>query len=216
MKRLIIYDLDGTLVDTLEDITLAANEMLRVMQAPAASPREVRGYVGRGVQQVVKGCLKTDGPAQIEHGIKVFRAFYARHLLDHSRLYPRAKEVLEYFKRRNQAVITNKPNPFAGDILRALGVEQYFVSVIAGESEYPKKPNPTSVQAIMSRCGVKPEETLLVGDSPVDIETGRNAGALTIGLTHGFSDEDELTMAAPDFMARNFEDLLKLAKQQGW
>jgi phosphoglycolate phosphatase len=216
MKRLIVYDLDGTLVDTLEDIACAANHMLRIMQAPAVSPQEVRRHVGRGMHELVKGCLKTEELKRIEYGVKVYCAYYARHMLDHSRLYPGAQAVLDHFKQRQQAVITNKPTPFSHDILKALGVANYFAEIIAGDSGYPKKPDPTSVLSIMKKGLITPTEALLVGDSPIDIEMGRNAGVLTVSITHGLADEDELASAAPDVMVRNFEELLELAKRQEW
>ncbi len=216
MKQLIIYDLDGTLVDTLEDITCAANHMLRMLQTPGVLAREVRGYIGCGVQELVKRCVKTEDPKRIEYGVSVYRAYYARHMLDQSRLYPGAQAVLDYFKARRQAVITNKPNPFSREILTALGVADYFFEIIAGDSAYPKKPDPAAALAIMQQAGSHPEETLLIGDSPIDIETGRRAGVATVGILHGFSDKDELLAAAPDLLVRDFAELLQRAKAEVW
>ena len=216
MKQLILYDLDGTLVDTLEDIAQAANHMLREMHAPTLPPSDVRRYIGHGLHELVKGCLKTDDPASIERGSKIYRAYYTTHLVDHSRLYPGAQEVLEHFKSRRQAVITNKPNPYASDILRALGVAGYFFEVVGGNSAYPKKPHPGSLLAIMERAKAAPQETVFIGDSPVDIETGRQAGVLTVCVTHGFSDAHEIRAAAPDVMVDSFPDLLALAAREGW
>lgn len=216
MKRLIAYDLDGTLVDTLEDIAVAANHMLRVLQAPAVPPHEVRRYVGRGVHQLVSGCLKADDPKRIEYGVSVFRAYYARHLLDHSRLYPGARAVLEHFRERDQAVITNKPNPFASQILEALGVAGYLCEVIAGDAGYPKKPDPEALCSLMAKRQVAPGETVVIGDSPIDMEAGRRAGALTVAIAHGLTDEEELVLAAPDALVKDFEGLLELAKRDAW
>ena len=122
----------------------------------------------------------------------IYRAYYAVHLVDQSRLYPGAVAVLTHFSARRQAVITNKPEPFSRDILRALGIEAFFCQIVGGDSDYPKKPDPASIRAVMETWGALPAETLFIGDSPIDIETGRNAGVLTVGVTHGFSDEDEL------------------------
>jgi len=216
MKRLIVYDLDGTLVDTLEDIAQAANHMLRELGAVPLPASEIRPFVGRGLQELVKGCLRTDDPAQAERGSKIYRAYYTQHLVEHSRLYPGAREVLDHFRPRAQAVISNKPNPYSSDILRALGVAGYFIRVVGGDSEYPRKPDPSSIRAIMEQAGVSPRETLFIGDSPIDVETGRSAGIVTIAVTHGFSDEEELRAAAPDVLVPSFPELLALAKQQGW
>jgi phosphoglycolate phosphatase len=216
LKRLIVYDLDGTLVDTLEDITQAANHMLRQMGAPLRLPSEVRAAIGLGASQLVKACLNTDDPELIERGLGIYRAYYGEHFLDHSALYPGARETLEYFKSRRQAVITNKPNPFSRELLSGLGVASYFLDIVGGDSNYPRKPDPAALCAMMRVAEIRPSETLLVGDSPIDVETGRNAGVFTVALAHGFSDIDELSASCPDTIVGNFKELLALAQKQGW
>ena len=215
-KRLIIYDLDGTLVDTKQDITEAANAMLSQFGAAPLSQQEVCRFVGSGLRQLIKGCLRIDDTEKIEKGILIYRTYYRDHLLDHTALYPFAREVLEYFKQRNQAVVTNKPNPFSQNILIGLGVADYFLEIVTGDSEYGKKPDPAAVKAIMKKAGVSAEETLLVGDSPIDVETGRNAQILTVGVSQGFSDEQELRGAFPDLFVRNLQEFLEMAKKEGW
>ena len=216
MKRLILYDLDGTLVDTRLDIAQAANHMLQQLRAPALPVEAVCRFVGRGVHQLVSGCLHTDDPALIEEGVRIYRAHYTEHLLDSSRLYPGVREVLEHFKTRRQAVITNKPNPYSRQILIGLGVADYFLEIIAGDSPYPKKPDPSAVLALMEQERLTPTETCIVGDSSIDVETGRLAGVFTIGVAQGFSDDEELAAASPDAMVRDFHELLSVAKREGW
>jgi phosphoglycolate phosphatase len=216
MKRLIVYDLDGTLVDTAEDITRAVNYMLEHFNHPPLPRKAVLQYVGYGLHHLIKECLKINDPVAIERGIDRYAEYYTDHLLDYSRLYPLAQDVLDYFKDRTQAVITNKPNPYSLNILTGLGVADYFREIIAGEDGYPSKPNPTGLQAIMERAGATPQQTLLIGDSPVDVETGRNAGVLTVVMTHGFVGEQELAAAQPDIMVRHFEELMAIARQRGW
>lgn len=216
MKRLIIYDLDGTLVDTGEDIAAAANHMLRRMSTSPLSYDEIRRLVGRGLHDLVKRCLKTYDAQRIQEGLEMFGAYYGEHLLDHSALYPHALEALNYFKSRLQAVITNKPDPFAHDLLEGLGVTDYFVQIVAVGAGYPRKPDPTAVHSMMEKTGVGPDETLLVGDSVIDVHTGRNAGVLTVILTQGFEDPEELLSAHPDVMVPDFETFLTIATQRGW
>ncbi len=216
MKRLIIYDLDGTLVDTLEDITEAANHMLTQLKGTPLAADAVRRLVGKGLQQLVADCLKTEDPQRVAEGLKMYRAYYGQHLLDHSRLYPGAREVLEHFKERHQVVITNKPNPYSRELLTALGVAGYFREIIAGNSAYPRKPDPAAVVAVMAATHAAAPDALLVGDSPIDVETGRNAGVFTVAVTHGLADEEELARAGPDAVVRDFDELLKRAKQEGW
>ncbi|MCM8776498.1 MAG: HAD-IA family hydrolase [Candidatus Omnitrophica bacterium] len=216
MKKLIVYDLDGTLVDTRDDIASAVNHALWQLGFPVLNRPEVCRFVGRGLHYLIGHCLGVEDPDTVERGAKLYREYYAAHLLDHSRLYPGAKEVLEYFKLRKQMVMTNKPNPYARDILEALGVAGYFVKIVAGNDEYPHKPSPDAVLAMMNAEAVQPEDVLFVGDSPIDIETGRNAGILTIVLSHGFSTEDELKSAAPDVIFKNLSGFLQYVKQVGW
>ena len=216
MKRLIIYDLDGTLVDTREDIACAANHMRAQMGKPPLRVEEVSRFVGRGVYALIQGCLETDDAKAIEKGTKIYRDHYGRHMLDSSRLYPGAREVLDYFKTRAQAVITNKPNPFSFELLKALGVADYFFEIIPGNSEHPKKPDPGAIFHLMKTQKVTLPETLFIGDSLVDIETGRNAGVETAALTHGFGTPDELQSAAPDRLFKDFRELLEEAKKRGW
>ena len=216
MKRLVLYDLDGTLVDTLADIAEATNHMLQTLQAPPMPADAIRQFVGRGVQELVAACLKTEEPQRIEEGVAIYRAYYAQHLLDQSRLYPGATALLDHFASRTQAVVTNKPNPFSQQILDALGVAHYFVEIVAGNSAYPRKPDPASVHALMAAAKATPHDTVLIGDSPIDIETGRNAGITTVAVLHGLTDEPELVRAKPDWLVRDFAELLAVAGRQRW
>ena len=216
MKRLIVYDLDGTLVDTLGDIVQAANHMLGELGSPALAAGDIRRYIGSGVQELLTHCLKTDDPARVAQGVTLFRAYYTAHLVDHSQLYPGARTVLDHFRARRQAVITNKPNPYASDILHALGVADYFCEIVGGESAFPKKPDPAALLALMEQARVGPPETVFIGDSPIDVETGRRAGVTTAMVLHGFSDEAELRVAEPDVLVKDFSELLRAAKQAGW
>jgi len=215
-KQLVVYDLDGTLVDTLQDITDAANHMLRALGLPPLPAEAVRRYIGRGVRQLVADCLGTEDPERLGRGLTIYRAHYGRHLLDHSRLYPGARELLDHFKDRTQAVITNKPNPYSRQILERLGVEGYFAAIVGGDAEHPRKPDPAAMRSLMDQAGVAPAQTLFVGDSTIDVETGRNAGVLTVAVLHGLGDADALERAGPDVLVRDLPELLTLARRERW
>ena len=214
--RLIIYDLDGTLVDTLQDITNAANHMLQSLGLPGMAAQQVRRFVGRGIRELVRSCLNTDDAPRLDAALKTYRAFYAQHMLDHSRLYPGARDALEHFRGRQQAVVTNKPNPYSRQILEGLGVAGYFIEIIAGDGDYPKKPDPASVTALLRKAQADASASVLIGDSPVDVSTGRRAGLVTVALTHGLADEDELRQAGPDVLVNDFAQLLDVARRHEW
>jgi len=215
-KRLIVYDLDGTLADTVQDIAEAANHMLGQMGAASVSPQQIRRYIGRGVYQLVKDCLGTEDLSRVDEGLAVYRRYYRQHLLDHTRLYPLAEEVLKHFHGRAQAVITNKPNPYSREILTGLGVAGYFIEIIGGDSPYPRKPDPTSLRAVLEKTSVPPAEALFIGDSPVDLETGRSAQVQTVMVLHGLAEEAELRAAGAELLVRDFRALLELATREGW
>lgn len=216
MKNLIIYDLDGTLVDTREDIALAANHMLRELKLPELSHSEISGFVGRGVFYLISNCLKSQDLKLVEKGIRLYRDYYAKHMLDHSVLFPGAREILDYYRAQKQIVMTNKPDPFSTNMLKALGVAEYLSQIIAGDTVYPKKPDPQGILAMMEQYKVNAAGVLFIGDSLIDIETARNAGVPIAVLTHGFSDREQLQSQAPELIADSFTELLQILKQKGW
>ncbi len=203
-------------MDTRRDIAEAANHMLgRMKMEPLPQERIIRN-VGQGLRHLVAGALQTEDAGRVEEGMKIYRVYYAQHLLDHSRLYPGALDLLEHFRDRKQAVITNKPNPYSREILTGLGVAGYFLEIVAGDSEYPKKPDPRALVSLMEKNRIAAEETLFIGDSAVDVETGRSAKVLTVVIRHGFSDEAEIQAAVPDVVIDDFKQLIQLAQRNGW
>ena len=215
-KSLIVYDLDGTLADTRVDIAQAANRMRAQTGLPPLPEKEICGYVGLGLRRLVEGCLGTADPARIEEGTRIYRAYYSQHLLDHTALYPGVRDVLEHFRGRGQAVITNKPDPYSRQILEGLGVAGYFLEIVAGNSGWPKKPDPESLRAVLGKEGIPPQDALFIGDSPIDIETGAKAGVLTVAVAQGFCEREDLAQAGPDHLVGGFPELLELAREQAW
>ena len=215
-KRLILYDLDGTLVDTLGDLTAAVHVMLARLGAPPAPASEIRRHVGRGATELVRRCLGTEEPGRVQEGLAMLLTSYEEHLTDSSCLYPGTRELLAWFGGRRQAVITNKPDPHARRLLEALGIAGFFEDIVAGNGRYPKKPDPAAVLGLMGEAGARPAETLMIGDSPIDVDTGRRAGVSTVGVLHGFCDEAELLEAAPDVLVKGFPELRAMAITLGW
>ncbi len=216
MKKLIAYDLDGTLVDTREDIVRAANYMLSVMGREPLAADKIHSYVGHGLHDLIKSCLASSDEKEIEKGAKVYRRYYGEHMMDSTCLYPGSLEVLEHFKDRRQMVITNKPSPFSEEMLEKLGVAPYLSVILTGSSKHPPKPDPTAFLQALSSQGVRPEEALLVGDSEVDLETGRRAGVDTALIAHGFVRRDKLESHRPEWLVDTFKDFLSLAKAKAW
>ena len=212
MIQLIIYDLDGTLIDSRRDIADAVNWTLRELGLGELPMDKVSALVGGGVAHLMRQSLEEageNGPKlPLERSIKLFRKRYSEHLLDQTKLYPSVRKVLEFFKDRKQAVITNKPENFSLQILQGLGIRPYFFRVFGGDTGFPKKPAPEGLLEVLRAARVRPEEAVLVGDSAVDIETGRNAGVKTIAVTYGFGKREEIEKAGPDRTLDNLDELI--------
>ncbi|HOW58165.1 MAG TPA: HAD-IA family hydrolase [Candidatus Omnitrophota bacterium] len=216
MKKLILYDLDGTLVDTRRDIINSVRYALQTLNGPQLTDDEIKDCVGTGLHALIKKVFRTEDEKLADKGSKTYREHYKLHMLDHTQLYPGAKEFLEYFKNRKQAVITNKPNPYSSQILEALGVAHYFIAILAGDNGLPFKPDPAAIHHLMDETGATETETLFVGDSQIDIEAARNAGVEIVTLSHGFVSEPVLREAKPDYLVSDFSELLRLAHEKKW
>ena len=217
MIQLIVYDLDGTLIDSKQDIAEAVNWTLDELglvgghgRTPLSMER-ISSFVGNGVTSLMRQVLEEVGTPRavsLPHAIKLFRRRYGEHLLDHTRLYPSVRKVLEFYRARKQAVITNKPEDFSRRILRALGIDSFFFRILGGDSGFPKKPAPEALVAVLKEAGVSREEAVLVGDSAMDVETGKNAGIQTAAVTYGFGSREEIEAAQPDFILEDLGELI--------
>ena len=207
---LLIYDLDGTLIDSAEDITNAVNHMLGELGLKPRSIEEVRGFIGEGVQSLVKRSLGGENLAKFDEGLRVVKKYYSEHLLDHTKLYPDVEKVLEHFRAKKQVVVTNKPEGFSVQVLEGLGVKKYFNRVIGGDSVYTKKPSPEAIFYALDQFSVSPDRAVIVGDSLIDIETGHNAKIMTCAVTYGLVGAQMMRTSDADFVIDRFADLIKL------
>lgn len=216
VKKLILYDLDGTLADTRRDIINGVRYSLETLKGPELTDDEIKDCVGTGLHALIKQVFRTEDEALADRGAKLYREHYKKHMLDHTHLYAGVREFLEHFKNCKQAVITNKPNPFSSQILEALGVAHFFIAILAGDNGLPFKPDPAAIHHLMERVRVTEGEVLFVGDSPIDIQAARNAGVEIVTLSHGFASEATLREAKPDYIVRDFAELLRLAQEKKW
>jgi phosphoglycolate phosphatase len=205
--QLVVFDLDGTLADTQQDLALSVNAMREHLGLGPLPLEAVTSYVGHGVTVLVKRALgekASDG--EVEKGLAFFLDYYAHHLLDHTLVYPGVREALESLGNRKLVILTNKPARFSREIIEGLGLAPYFSEIYGGDSFPLKKPDPMGIQAVMSSLSIPAEKTLIVGDSDTDVLTGRNAGVWTCGVTYGFGPQ-ALQEACPDFLLDNLRDL---------
>ena len=210
MKRVqaILFDLDGTLIDSVRDIAASVNWVLNGMGLPVKSVEEVGGFVGDGVQTLLQRSIGGNDHAAIQEAVKRFRAHYLRHCLETTRLYPTVQETLARVRTKRLAVVTNKPYPPTMRILDGLQVTGYFPVVLGGESTARRKPHPEPVLKALELLEVAAEEAMIVGDSPHDIEAGRQAGLHTCGVTYGLTPRAAVEATRPDHLIDAMQELL--------
>jgi phosphoglycolate phosphatase len=208
--RGLIFDLDGTLIDSANDLAASVNSVLEAMGRPTKSVEEVSSYIGDGVHKLLSRALDTDDDETIDEAMATFFDYYSEHYLDSTVPYPGAKDILEHFKDRQCAVVSNKPEIFCRAILNGLELDSNLVAIIGGDTTGVHKPDPKPFQEALDLMGIEPGQAVVIGDSLNDIEGGRAAGTLTCAVTFGLGDADVLTAANPDYTADNLQSLAQL------
>jgi phosphoglycolate phosphatase len=206
---LLIFDLDGTLVDSRLDLANAVNATLVHMGMERLANERVYSYVGNGAPVLIRRALGEQATEQeVQEALEYFLEFYREHDLDHTVLYPGVKESLDrlHDAGKRMAVLTNKPVAMSKAIVEGLGTGRYFFRVYGGNSFEFKKPNPIGIATLMAECGIGPEASLMIGDSSVDVHTARNAGIRCCGVSYGFQPET-LTDPAPDLLVDRMEQM---------
>lgn len=190
--RLAVFDLDGTLVDSLEDLHASVNHALGALGLPRRTLEEVRGYVGEGARALLERAVAPRAHL-VDEALALWRPHYEAHLLDRTRPYPGVPELLAGASRR-LTVLTNKPGAPARRILDGLGLLPRFAEVVGGD-EAPRKPDPSGLLAMVARAGAVPRDAVLVGDSLVDAATARAAGVPFVAVTWGLAPRERLAAA---------------------
>ena len=211
--RLLVFDLDGTLIDSAQDLCNSVNATLVHFGRPALPDEVIAGFIGNGALLLVNRALSPEDPESVDpeflaRAHEFFLDYYREHKLDYTYAYDGVLDALHALRaihdapgapQRSMAVLTNKPVRPAQAICQALGLAPFFLNIYGGNSFSTKKPNPEGLFALMQEAGVNPDETVMIGDSQVDIQTARNAGAWAIGCTFGLAPET-LQTVPPDIL----------------
>src|SRR5579859_905296 len=206
---LVIFDLDGTLIDSSRDLANAVNATRAHLGLAPIENETVYSYVGNGAPVLIRKALGPEyADEEVQSALEYFLAYYREHMLDNTVLYPGVREVLDEFRRAGltMAVLTNKPVRFSQGIVDGLGLGAHFRRVYGGNSFEQKKPHPVGIETLMNEAGAAREETLMVGDSSVDVQTARNARVTACGVTWGFQ-PDTFAAWPPDFLVNTAGEL---------
>lgn len=206
---LVVFDLDGTLIDSVGDLAASVNAMLARLAAgtPAVPPAIVRTFIGDGARTLVARTLaRARLSIPVDEALPVFLDCYAQRLLETTVLYPGVVEALDALRSRRLAVLTNKPGDMSRRILAGLGVDGRFARICGAGDVPAKKPDPAGLRWLLQDAGVPAESAVLVGDSAIDVRTGRAAGVLTVGVTYGL-DPASLQAVPPDILIDDLREL---------
>ena len=208
--RALIFDLDGTLIDSKRDLIFSVNAMLLEMGREQLHVDTISGYIGHGAPQLVGQALGNGATeAERERALKYFLAYYEDHKMDSTCAYPGVPEALAHLAALPMAILTNKPVRISVRILEGLSLAKYFRAVYGGNSFETKKPDPLGALTILRDLGAAPAEAMLIGDSGVDVQTARNAGTFAAAVNYGFGTHDRATHPA-DIYLDSLSDLVPL------
>jgi len=201
--RVLIFDLDGTLIDSKRDLIRSVNAMLLEMGREELHEDTISGYIGHGAPQLIARALGNGAaPEERERALKFFLGYYEEHKMDSTCAYPGVVDALEELRGLPMAVLTNKPVRVSVRILEGLGLAKYFRAVYGGNSFETKKPDPLGARKILEELGAAAEETMVIGDSEVDVQTARNAGMLAAAVNYGFGVHDREAYPADVYLDR--------------
>lgn len=212
MKHAVIFDLDGTLLNTLGDLRAATNHALEVRGLPPHSMEEIRQFIGNGIRLLICRAMPEGTPeAEIDAALDDFKAYYAAHIHDRTVPYDGIPQLLTALRKRGikVAVLSNKIDSASQQL-----IEYFFpgkTDVVFGEHVgVPRKPDPTSCRMVMQQLGVQPEQVLYVGDSGTDMQTAKNAGLYAVGVTWGFRSKEVLLENGADVLVHRPEQILQI------
>ena len=213
---LLVFDLDGTLIDSRLDLALAVNAARDDAGMGPLDHKLIYSYVGNGAPMLIRRSLGPEAAEQqVDQALEFFYSYYREHMLDNTYLYPGVQESLDTFLAdgRQLAVLTNKPVRFSREIIKGLGLAAHFQRVYGGNSFETKKPDPYGLNFLMDELGASKSSTLVIGDSAVDVETARNSGTASCGVTYGLQPES-FEEHPPDMLVDRMPELVELLRNQ--
>ena len=211
MIKAVIFDLDGTLLDTLEDLANACNYALKSCGFKIHHVKDYTRFVGNGRYKLIERIVPSKDKEVINKVLRLFDEYYGQHMVDMTKPYDGIIEMINKLKEKSVkiAVVSNKPHEFAEDVVRRYFGDAFEITY-GQRPNHPTKPDPKTVYEVIESLNVKKEECIYVGDSDVDVNTAKNAGVKSVGVSWGFRGEGELREAGADYIIKNPIELIKL------
>jgi phosphoglycolate phosphatase len=206
---LLIFDLDGTLIESKWDIAHSVNFTLVELGLPERPIEEIFGFVGDGVKRLLRLAVGEGNQARFEEALQVFRGNYLEHCLDRTTFYPGIEPMLQHFSGKTKAIATNKSIEYTRVILNGLG-PQHFGYMVGGDNGFGLKPEPGMLLHVMEMLGASKERTVLIGDSTNDINGGHNAGIRVCAVGYGMGNREKMAACQPDWFIERPEELMEL------
>src|SRR3989338_11677477 len=185
---------------------------MKLLGIPPILDEVIYSLVGNGVTPLIQQSVETTGAVDFQKALTIFKDHYQAHCLDTTKPFPGVLDVIRHFAKTPKVVITNKSQGFSDTIIEGLNLTSSFLGIYGGDTNFPKKPDPALVHHPLQSIGAKPASAVIIGDSRVDIETGKNAGIMTCGVTWGFRPKEELEEIGCDYLIDRPGDLLNLFK----
>jgi len=209
----ILFDLDGTLVDSQADLVFAVNLMLSDLGLKTLPHEQIVSFVGEGMLKLAERALKVSiskplSQPELDAAMNIFLEHYRAHLLDRTVAYPGTVKALRYLSALPLGVVTNKPYDFTMAILTGLGLDHFFKTILGGDSVPERKPSPVPLLNAAAQCHIIPSECLMIGDTRIDIIAGKAAVMKTAGFAGGFRGRAELEAAGADYIFDHYDELL--------
>lgn len=204
---LMMFDFDGTLADTGEDIAASVNHALTALGMASKPVDVILGFVGDGLRILMERALGADDRAKLEEAMKFFLCHYEKHLLDHTRLYPAAEEMLNHFHSKKKVILTNKRYYLTMAIAKGLKIDRHFLEIVGSDSTPFQKPDGRVVAYLLEKYGVAPSRAVLIGDSVNDVAAAKNAGVLSCVHLNGLGNREAMLKMDADFYVEQLTEI---------
>jgi phosphoglycolate phosphatase len=207
---LMMFDFDGTLADTKDDLVTSVNHTLTRLNLQPRTPVDIISFVGDGVRQLIERSLSANRDAYIDQAMTIFTDYYARHLVDQTRLYPDVEDLLNHFSHKIKIIVTNKRYRFTKTIAAHLGIEKYFQEIVGADTTSYQKPDARVIEYVLNRYKVPRSKAVMIGDGKNDAAVAANAGIVCCVHLNGLGAREELLAMNADYYCENMSEIKSL------